>query len=155
MANAAVRGPGGDVHALIAKLNRALEMEYSSVIFYKHHAEFIQGQWAQPLYDRFQEIAQDEMEHADKILKRVVALGGVPSTELSPEVKIVHRGSDVAAMLKDGLEEEEQVLDFYVEMLEDAKRLQPKDHMLIWNLYQIIDDTQEHIEELKRLMGKL
>ncbi len=145
---------GGEAKALIDKLNRALEMEYSSVIFYKHHAEFIQGLGSQPLYDRFQEIAGDEMEHADKILKRVVALGGIPSTQLSREIKIIHRVR-VEDMLKDGLEEEEQVLDFYVEMLEDSKRLQPKDHMLIWNLYQIIDDTQEHIEELKRLMGKL
>ncbi len=145
---------GGDVKAILAKLNRALEMEYSSVIFYKHHAEFIQGQWAQPLYDRFQEIAKDEMEHADKILKRIVALGGIPSTNLSQEIKIIHR-ERVEEMLKDGLEEEEDVLGFYVEMVEDAKRLVPKDHMLIWNLYQIIDDTQEHIEELKRLMGKL
>lgn len=145
---------GGDVKAILAKLNRALEMEYSSVIFYKHHAEFIQGQWAQPLYDRFQEIAKDEMEHADKILKRIVALGGIPSTNLSPEIKIIHR-ERVEEMLKDGLEEEEDVLRFYAEMVEDAKRLVPKDHMLIWNLYQIIDDTQEHIEELKRLMGKL
>lgn len=145
---------GGDVKAILAKLNRALEMEYSSVIFYKHHAEFIQGQWAQPLYDRFQEIAKDEMEHADKILKRIVALGGIPSTNLSPEIKIIHR-ERVEEMLKDGLEEEEDVLGFYVDMVEDAKRLVPKDHMLIWNLYQIIDDTQEHIEELKRLMGKL
>jgi bacterioferritin len=145
-------GTKGDVKALLQKLNEALEMEYSSVIFYKHHAEFLRGPHAESVYARFQEIAEDEMEHANKLLKRIVALGGVPSTELSPDIKIRHT-EDLGVMLKDGLEEEETVLEFYLEILEEAKRLEPRDSLLIYNLYKIIDDTQEHVEELKRLMG--
>ena len=63
---------------IINELNKALEVEYSAIIMYLHHAEFVTGLNAEPIIERLKEIASDEEKHRDMIRERIVVLGGVP-----------------------------------------------------------------------------
>jgi|SRR3989338_3216575 len=138
---------------LIKELNMALEIEHSAIMMYMHHAEFVKGLNAEPIIARLKEIAGDEEKHRNMLRERITALGGVPSTKLS-SLEIKHGNAE--DMLKDELKEEIEAVQLYREILETVKKLKDLEgsETLYHAIYHLIQGEQEHVEELKRLLGK-
>ena len=135
---------------IINELNKALEIEHSAIIMYLHHAEFVTGLNAEPIIERLKEIASDEEKHRDMIRERIVVLGGIPSTNLS-DLKI-SQSDDIKEMLEEELKEELIAVKLYQNILELVKQL--KDNETLYHaIYHLIQDEQEHVEELKRLLA--
>jgi bacterioferritin (cytochrome b1) len=72
-----------DVEAAISRLNDALELQYRSVNQYMLSSGSLFGFEFQALGDRLWEYAQAELEDARKLVEKVVALGGEPTTEVA------------------------------------------------------------------------
>jgi bacterioferritin (cytochrome b1) len=70
-----------DVEAAISRLNDALELQYRSVNQYMLSSGSLFGFEFQALGDRLWDYAQAELEDARKLVEKVVALGGEPTTE--------------------------------------------------------------------------
>ena len=132
---------------LIKLMNEGLEMEYASQIQYLTQAAITRGSYAEGLMARFKEIASDEMEHADILRNRIVALGGVPTTKVG---KIqVHKDSLQA--IKINLRYEKDTVSFYRKLL----NLIPHDEVILYEAVEhVLQDSEEHVEELERLTGK-
>jgi len=132
---------------LLALLNEGLEMEYASQIQYLTQAAITKGPYAEGLIARFKEIASDEAEHAEILRRRIVALGGVPTTKVG-EIQI-HKDSMQA--IKINLKYEKDTVTFYRAILNQI----PHDEVILYEAIEhVLQDSQEHVEELERLIGK-
>ena len=136
-----------DAGKIIKLMNDGLEMEYASYIQYVTQAAITAGPYAEGLMARFEEIASDEAEHAKLLRQRIVALGGVPTTKVG-EIQI-HKDSLQA--VKINLKYERDTVTFYRKLL----NLIPHDEVILYEAIEhILQDSQEHVEELERLVGK-
>jgi len=136
-----------DKEKVLRLMNEGLEMEYASHIQYVTQAAVSTGPYAEGLMARFEEIASDEAEHAKILRTRIAALGGVPTTKVGPIE--VHKESLQAVKLN--LKYERETVEFYRKLL----NLIPHDEVILYEAIEhILQDSQEHVEELERLAGK-
>jgi bacterioferritin (cytochrome b1) len=140
---------------LIKMLNQALELEHAARIQYLAHAEQVDGLNAEPIIARLKEIAEDEKKHEDMFREMIGDyLDGVPSMNKSES----HSAKTIQEILKVNLNDEKSAADFYVTIMEKLKtmrnELKYEYLQLEHSLRHIIMDEQEHIVELKRLLGR-
>jgi len=136
-----------DKTKIIKSLNNALVQEHACAIRYMTHAEMVTGLSAESVSARLKEIAGDEWMHAQKLRERITALGGAPAVEVG-EVQVA---KDIDEILKVNIREEKDALVMYQEILKMIPKLE------LLRLYEtiedIIQDEEEHLEELSRLQG--
>jgi bacterioferritin (cytochrome b1) len=73
-----------DVEAAVSCLNDALELQYRSVHQYMLSSGSLFGFEFQALGDRLWKFAQAELDDARRLVEKIVALGGEPTTDSSP-----------------------------------------------------------------------
>jgi bacterioferritin (cytochrome b1) len=140
---------------LIDLLNRALELEHAAYLQYLSHAELIEGLNAEPIIARLKEIAKDEQEHQEKFRNLIANyLGGVPSMKISK----TEEAKDIEEILTINLRSEMEAVDFYSQILskiKEAKEILPYEFWTLeHDIRHIIIDEQEHIVELKTILGQ-
>lgn len=139
---------------LIDMLNQALRLEHAARIQYLAHAEQVTGLNAEPIIDRLQELAGDEAKHEEKFRTLIANyLGGTPCMELAP----THPAKDIKAILDTNLNDEKTALDFYrliyKKIIENKDNLPYEFETLEHEIRHVIIDEQEHVAELKTLIG--
>jgi len=139
---------------LIVMLNQALKLEHAARIQYLAHAEIIDGQCAEKIIERLKEIASDELEHEEKYRTLIGAyLGGEPTMELDK----TYRAKETKEILEINLKNEKEAIDFYKKIykkiLDNKDQLPYEFETLEHELRHIIIDEQEHVTELKLLLG--
>jgi len=73
-----------DVKEVVEKLNKALSMQYRSVLQLTVTSGSIFGFEFQALGDRIWQDADDEIADLKLLVEKIVALGGEPTTEVAP-----------------------------------------------------------------------
>jgi bacterioferritin len=136
-----------DREKIINALNEALAQEHGCYVRYKTHAAVITGPYAEAVESRLKEIAGDEAEHAEKLRDRITALGGTPTMETSKEELIP--ATTLKQILAVNLKEEAKAIAHYQSILKMVDR--NEDLHLFEVIEDIIEDEQEHREELSRL----
>jgi bacterioferritin len=127
-------------------LNSALAQEHACQIRYLTHAAVITGPFAEAVASRLKEIAEDEEKHAAKLRDRITALGGTPTMEVARGDLIPAR--KLREILDVNLKEEEKAINLYRSIL---KMVQEEGEILFETIEEILQDEQEHKEELERL----
>ncbi len=135
-----------DKEKLIKILNDALAQEHACQIRYLTHAAVITGPYAEGVASRLKEIAEDEKEHAVKLRDRITALGGAPTMETIKEDLIP--ATTLKKILEVNVKEEEKAIAFYRSIL---KAVREEGEILYETIEEILQDEQEHKEELERL----
>lgn len=144
------------IHIELVKLmNRALALEYAAVIQYRTHAEAISGLNAEKIIERLQEIAGDEEKHAEKFRTLIASyLGGKPAMTLAE----VYEATDLSKILSINLKGELEAIDFYKEIyrkiIDHKNDLPYIFEILEHEVRHIIMEEQEHVIELKLLIGE-
>ena len=131
---------------VIKVLNNALAQEHACQIRYLTHAAVITGPYAEAVANRLKEIAEDEEKHAAKLRDRITALGGTPTMEVAREDFI--SATTLKEILEVNLKEEEKAINFYRSILRSVKE---EGEILYETIEEILQDEQEHKEELERL----
>jgi bacterioferritin (cytochrome b1) len=72
-----------DTDAAIVALNKALELQYRSVVQYTLTSGSLFGFEFQSLGDRFWQFAQAELEDARKLVEKVTSFGGEPAVAVA------------------------------------------------------------------------
>lgn len=140
---------------LVEMLNKALGMEHAARIQYLSHAEIVNGINAEPIIARLKELASDEKSHED-IFREMIGgyLDGVPSMDIS-ETKTAKTIEDI---LKVNLAAEKHAVDYYLEIynkiIEMKGELKYEFYQLEHSMRHVIQDEQEHISEIKLLLGQ-
>jgi bacterioferritin (cytochrome b1) len=140
---------------LTKMLNQALELEHAAMIQYLAHAEVVDGLNAEPIIARLKELANDEKGH-EEVFRELIGnyLGGVPSMGIAA----THPAKTVKEILEVNLKDEKHAVDVYMGILK--KIVEMKDEFkyeyfqLEHSVRHVIQDEQEHIAELKLLLGQ-
>jgi bacterioferritin len=133
---------------IIEALNEALAQEHACFIRYLTHAAVITGPYAEPIAARLKDIAEDEEAHAQKLRDRIAGLGGTPTMRV--EQKDLVMASSLKDILEVNLKEEEKAIAMYRALLKEAGQ---EGELLFETIEHILQDEQEHKEELERLKG--
>lgn len=143
-----------EINQLVEMLNDALELEHAARIQYLAHAQEIIGINAEPVIARLKEIAEDEKKHED-MFRDIIGnyLGMTPTMCISE----THCAKDTKEILQTNLKDEQHAHDFYEKIMEKIKGmkndLKYEYYQLEHNIRHIIMDEEEHISELKVLLG--
>ena len=131
---------------LVKRLNDALAQEHACQIRYLTHAAAVTGPWADAVAARLKEIAEDEKQHAIKLRDRITALGGVPTMDVARDDLIPAK--KLKEIIDINLKEEMKAIELYRELL---RAVGTEGELLYETIEEILQDEQEHQEELERL----
>jgi bacterioferritin len=93
-----------EVQRMIEALNKSLSLEYAAVIQYYQHSFLIQGTEREYVADFFRGKGQSSLEHAERLGRKIVALGGLSTVEPGT----IHQATDTKEMLRQALELERE-----------------------------------------------
>jgi bacterioferritin len=134
-------------------LNEALATELICVLRYRFHYHMATGIHSTAVAAEFEEHADEEQEHAQRIAERIVQLGGKP--EMNPDVLsgMSHseyvEGSSLRDMIREDLVAERIAIESYRDMV---RFFGEKDSTTRRMLEEILAKEEEHADELAQLL---
>lgn len=129
---------------VIAQLNAVLTNELTAINQYFLHARIYQDWGFEALGKHEYDESIEEMEHADKLIKRVLMLEGLPNLQNLHKLSI---GETVPECLKGDLDLEYTNRNTIVPAIALCEEKQ--DYVSRNILREILDDTEEHIDYLE------
>ena len=147
-----------DVKKVVELLNKALADEWLAYYQYWIGAHVAMGPMRNAVVAELNEHANDELRHADMLVKRIIQLGGTPILEPKQWYEQTNCGyavpSDpqVKALLKQNIEGEQCAIEVYNKIISLTK---DKDVLTYDMSLQILDDEVEHEEDLQALLKDL
>jgi len=138
-----------NLNAVLAleKLNRILELELAGVIRYTHYSFMVYGFGRIPIVSWLRSQADESMLHAHEAGELITQLDGKPSLSVGPLLKRVTH--DIAEMLKDSLQHEENALQGYRDLLEVVAG---KSIMLEEYATRMISDETRHAGDIRKML---
>ena len=137
-----------NVPAAIDLLNTALRLQYRSVIEHAVIAGTMSGVQWQALEPIIESFARDELEDARRMVQKVVAIGGTPTTDVAP---FALRESPSAALEQLIANECETLAAFHAVIPETGQ--EPRSEALEHRLEHLIMRKQEQVDTLRRALG--
>lgn len=131
---------------IIDKLNTLLTCELTAADQYFIHSRLYEDLGLQSLYDRISHEMQEELEHADVLLKRILFLEGQPNVGSRDPLNV---GRTVEEMLQSDLDVEYSVQAMLKETMALCEEL--KDYVTRDELQKLLYDTEaDHIYWLEQ-----
>ncbi len=123
---------------LLELLNKAIAREIGVSVQYMWQHVMAIGMKSPEIKDIFEDIAIDEMKHAEKIAERLFYLGGIPTTKPTP-IKV---GGSLKEMVEADLEAENEAIDIYKEIIALASEKEDSTTRLLFE--EILTAEEEH-----------
>ena len=140
---------------IIRLLNDSLATELVCILRYKRHHFTATGLESPVVAAEFLVHAHEEQAHADRIATRIVQLGGEPDFNPDTLTKRSHADyngdMDLHAMIRSNLIAERVAIEAYTQMID---LIGDKDHTTRRLIEQILEQEQEHADELSDWMKK-
>ncbi|SEM78655.1 bacterioferritin [Nitrosomonas marina] len=134
---------------IIDTLNTLLAAELTAMDQYFTHSRMYEDWGFSKLYERIDHEMDDEKQHADQLIKRILFLEGVPAVGNRSPLRI---GSDVPAMLKNDLELEREVIVALRDAIAACE--QEQDYQTREILETLLAETEEdHAYWLEKQLG--
>jgi bacterioferritin len=131
---------------LIDGLNVDLAAEYQAVVMYRTYAALVSGPYRQDLRAFFEGEIPDELNHASFLADKVVALGGVPATEVPP----IAMTDDNRQMLENALQAEIETIERYTRRIDQAEAA--GELAVKIQLEDLIVDESQHRDDIRRML---
>lgn len=135
---------------LIETLNALLADELAAINQYIVHAEMCDDWGYGKLHKGFEKRAIDEMKHAEKLIGRILFLGGTP---IVSNLSKIHIGSEVQKQIEYDRAAEEGAIKAYNDAI--ALAAEVRDHATRDLLVQILNDEDRHMDELEELLDQI
>jgi bacterioferritin len=135
---------------IIQLLNDSLATELVCALRYRRHHFTAEGLSSPKIAEEFLVHANEEAEHADKLAKRIVELGGMPDFSPDSLTRRSHaaydESQDLKAMIKANLIAERVAVESYSQMI---MLIGDKDSTTRRLIEEILSVEQAHAEELR------
>ncbi len=105
-----------DTAAVVAALNRILELELAGVVRYTHYSFMVFGYQRIPIVKWLREQAEESLLHAQEAGELVTRYGAEPSLAIGPLLQSIHH--DIGDILRESLEHERAAIAAYRDLLD-------------------------------------
>lgn len=123
---------------LLDLLNKAIAREIGVSVQYMWQHVMALGMKSPEIKDVFEDIAIEEMKHAEKIAERLFYLGGIPTTKPTP-IKV---GGSLKEMIEANLKSENEAIEMYSKIIELASENGDSTTRLLFE--EILTEEEEH-----------
>ena len=123
---------------LLDLLNKAIAREMGVSVQYMWQHVMAMGMKSPEIKDIFEDIAIDEMKHAEKIAERLFYLGGVPTTKPTT----INVGGSLEVMIEEDLKAEDEAIEMYTKIIDLASQKQDSTTRLLFE--EILTQEEEH-----------
>jgi bacterioferritin len=135
---------------ILAQLNARLADELTAINQYIVHAEMCEDWGYERLHESIQRRAVDEMEHAEKLIGRILFLEGKPIvSKLNP----IHIGASVEAQHKNDLNAESEAVQLYNEDI--ALAVEVGDNGTRELFESILEDEEDHLDWIEAQLDQI
>jgi bacterioferritin len=135
---------------LLQTLDELLAEELTAIMQYTVHAEMCANWGYDRLHEKVEKRSIQEMQHAEKLIARIIFLEGSPTVSRLNEV---HIGQDVAAQLQHDLASEMQAVKAYNEGIHLADEV--GDAATRTLLEGILKEEDEHVDWLEEQLDQV
>ncbi len=135
---------------LIDTLNFLLADELTAINQYIVHAEMCEDWGYSKLHHSFEKRSIDEMKHAEKLIGRILFLGGTP---IVSNLNNIHIGDEVPKQIENDRVAEVGAIEAYNNAIALAGEL--RDYATRDILIQILNDEDRHMDEIKELQDQI
>lgn len=119
-------------------LNKAIAREIGVSVQYMWQHVMALGMKSPEIKDVFEDIAIEEMKHAEKIAERLFYLGGVPTSKPTP-IKV---GGSLEEMIESNLQAENEAIEMYRKIIDMASEREDSTTRLLFE--EILTAEEEH-----------
>lgn len=127
--------------AIIDHLNKVLKNELTAINQYYLHAKMLEDWGLKELAEKERKESIEEMEHADKLMERILFLEGLPNLQELDKLLI---GENVEEMLKGDLELEMSAIPDLREAIGYAESI--SDYVSRELFESILTDEEDHVD---------
>ena len=134
---------------LLEMLNMAIAREIQVSIQYMwQHVEWI-GVKGFATKDAFEDIAKQEMKHAESIAERLFYLDGTPTTKPDP----INVGKTLKEMIAQDVKDEKNAIDMYKDIIILARK--ESDETTAFLFMEILKDEEDHHDTFTTLLEQV
>ncbi len=135
---------------VLGYLGRALSLELTAVQQYMTQASLVELWGELEAAERFRRETVEEMQHADKLVKRMLALGFAPAAS---QLRPVTHAPDLVGLLRHNQLLETNLIQLYAEAVRFCVLIGDREHETFFR--QLWNDEQHHGEELGHWLRSL
>jgi bacterioferritin len=135
---------------LLQKLDELLADELTAIVQYVVHAEMCANWGYERLHEKVEKRSIQEMQHAEKLIARIIFLEGSPTVS---RLNAVHVGEDVPKQLQRDLAAEMQAVGAYNEAIHLADEV--GDAATRTLLEGILKEEDEHVDWLEEQLDQI
>ena len=128
---------------VLGYLGRALSLEFSAVQLYSTQARLVAYWGLASAAERLRHEAEEELQHTDRIIERMLALNVAPNASHLRPVKL---GRNLVEMLGINQRFEQELIDLYHSAASYSARIGDHDSRLFFNA--LLDEERAHHQEL-------
>ena len=136
-----------DKKELLEWLNKAIAREIGVSIQYMWQHVMAIGMQSPEIKDIFEDIAIEEMKHAEQIAERLFYLGGTPTTKPTP----INVGGSLKEMVEADLKAEEEAIEMYKQVIKLAAGLEDSTTRLLFE--KILAEEEGHADQFETILG--
>ena len=129
---------------VITHLNKALKAELTAINQYFLHSRMLADWGVSKLAKKEYDESIEEMQHADKIIERILYLGGLPNLQ---DLGKLHIGENVQEILECDMKLEDEAIPMYKDAIEACEKV--RDYGTRDLLQTILNDEEEHVDYLE------
>ena len=137
-------GMSATVHPrVLAYLGRALSLELSAVQQYMTQASLAEAWGDREAADRFRHETVEEMQHAERIVARMISLGVAPGAS---QLRTVDTAPTLEGLLERNTELEDQLIRHYAEASRFCQLIQDSENLSFFEA--LLSEEQSHGREV-------
>ncbi|MEW6544945.1 MAG: bacterioferritin [Nitrospirota bacterium] len=129
---------------VIDLLNKILTNELTAINQYFVHAEMCDNWGYDRLHHKIRKFSFDEMKDAEKTIRHILYLEGVPNMQ---RLGTVHVGETVPEQLKAALKQEQEAIKLFREAITHCAKVE--DYTTRSILEEMVRDEEEHVDWLE------
>ena len=135
---------------ILGYLGRALSLELSAVQMYSTQARLVDNWGLAEVATKFSAEASEEMEHAERIISRMLALGVAPNAS---QLRPVRLGQNLQQLLEEDYAFEKELVGLYGDAARHSSRVGDQDSRLFFEA--LLAEEQHHAQSLEQWLQQL
>ena len=135
---------------VLGYLGRALSLEFSAVQLYSTQARLVASWGLADAAEHLRREAREELQHTDRIIERMLAVGVAPS---SSQLRPVKLGQNLLELLRIDQQFEQEVIGLYHAAAGYSARIGDHDSRLFFS--ELLEEERAHQKELQEWQARV